>query len=149
MQLRDLSRGEDGSPFHRCLLSVNNLQAFTYVYKAAIDVDGPLWHGEVTGLPFFGPPFIHRGKWGTKSSVVIRDTKFTGTPRAFPWYSGAHVLEVRSPADGQFAEWRCVTTGAYGTSKPPVWYGMNPINATPSGMAAYVLNHAYITAALS
>jgi hypothetical protein len=149
IQLRDLSAGGAGSPYHRCLLSAKNVQAFTYTYKAAVDVDGPLWHGDVDGLPFFGPQFVHRGTWGPKTSVVVRDTKFTGTPREFGWYSGAHVLDVRSPADGQFSEWRCVTTGAYGTPKPPAWYGMNPINASPNGMAAYVLNHAYITAALS
>ena len=39
-----------GGEFNRCWLSIDNLQAYTNSYFAAIDVDGPLWHGEVKGV---------------------------------------------------------------------------------------------------
>ena len=92
---------------------------YTNRLLAAVDVDGPLWHGEVRGVALGGPQFNHRQKWGTKTNVVIRDTKYVAPPRQYLWYTGAHVLEVRSPADGQFAEWRCMATGTYGTPNPP------------------------------
>jgi hypothetical protein len=56
---------------------------------------------------------------------------------------------VASPVDGQFVEWRCVTTGTYGTPTPPTWAGLNPISASRNPLAAYVLNHAYMTVILS
>ena len=137
-----------GGEFNRCWLSVENLQAYTYNYFAAIDIDGPLWHGEVKGVALGGPPFYHRQLWGSKTNVIVRDTKYTAPPRQFFWYSGAHVLEVRSPADGQFAEWRCVVSGTYGTPSPPSWVGLNPLSVTTNGLAAYVLNRGYMTAVL-
>ena len=146
VMLKDM--GPESSEFHKCWLSAENIQAYTNTYRAAIDVDGPLWHGDVKGVALNGPPINHRGKWGTTTHVAIRDTKFTAPPRQFLWYSGAHVLEVRSPADGQFAEWRCLATGTYGTPTPPQWVGINPLQLTPNGLAAYVLNHYYITVSL-
>ena len=140
--------GVNGPNFNRCWLSVENLQAYTNTYLAAIDVDGPLWHGEVTGVALNGPPINHRERWGTTTTVAIRDTKNTAPPRQYLWYSGAHVLEVRSPADGQFAEWRCMATGAYGTPTPPQWVGINPLQLTANGLAGYVLNQYYITISL-
>jgi hypothetical protein len=133
----------------RCWLSVDNMQANTNFYQAAVDLDGPLWYGEVRGVALTGPQIYHRQKWGTAANVLIRDTKYVAPPRAYLWYSGAHALEVRSPADGQFREWRCLATGQYGTPNPPSWAGLTPLSASPNALAAYVLNHAYVTAALS
>jgi hypothetical protein len=133
---------------NHCWLSVENLQAYSIYYLAAIDVDGPLWQGEVRGLGSIGPPFNHRQKYGTKTGIVIRETKFVAPPRRYTWYDGAHALEVRSPSDGQFAEWRCVATGTYGTPNPPLWAGLNPLSASPNALACYVQNHAFMTAAL-
>ncbi len=132
-----------------CCLIVENMQAYADDYQAAIDVDGPLWYGSVDALPLRGKPFLHRQKWGPTSNIVMRDPKFTAPPNTFAWYAGSHVLEVRSPADGQFTEWRCVRGGTYGTSTPPVWLGLDPLTVSPNGLAAYVLNNAYATAALS
>ena len=147
VMLKDL--GTLGGSYNRCWLSVNNLQAFTNDYLAAIDVDGPLWHGEVRGVALGGPQFNHRQKYGTNTNIIIRDTKYVAPPRKYPWYAGAHALEVRSPADGQFSEWRCVASGSYGTANPPKWIGLNPLSLSTNGLAAYILNYAFITATLS
>lgn len=147
VMLKDYSNND--TVFHRCWVSIDNLQAYTDNYLAAIDVDGPRWHGEMKGVALVGPEFNHRKKWGSATNVIVRDTKYVAPPRIYPWYSGAHVLEVRSPADGQFSEWRCVGSGSYGTANPPSWYGMNPFTVSQNGLAAYLLNHAYITAMLS
>ena len=130
-------------------ISVENLQAFTDQYLAAIDVDGPLWHGEVCGVGILGPLFNHRQKWGTTTHVVMREPRFLAPPRQFAWYNGAHILEVRCPVDGQFTEWRCVGSGTYGTSVPPTWVGLHLLKVSPNGLAGYVLNLGYITVALS
>ena len=39
-------------------------------------------------------------------------------------------------------------TGSYGTSNPPAWLGLNPLVISSNGLAAYVLNHAYMTVSL-
>jgi len=147
VMLKDFSNND--TVFHRCWVSIENLQAYTDTYLAAVDVDGPRWHGEMNGIALIGPQFNHRQKWGTSTNVVIRDTRYTAPPRIFSWYSGAHVLDVRSPVDGQFTEWRCVGSGGYGTASPPAWYGLNPLSVTQNGLASYLMNHAYITATLS
>jgi hypothetical protein len=147
IQLKDTAKGNP--LINRGWLSVDNFQAFTNDYLAFIDVDGPLWHGEVMGVALNGPQFNHRQKWGTNTNIVIRDSKYTGPPRAFLWYNGAHLLQVRSPAAGQFTEWRCVATGRYGTPNPPTWAGLNPLPTSANSLAAYVLNHAYMTVNLS
>jgi hypothetical protein len=138
----------EGGDFHKCYLSVENMQVYSGPYLSAIDVDGPLWCGEVSGVALTGPPINHRRTFGTTTRVVIREIKYVAPPRVFLWYYGAHVLEVRSPADGQFSEWRCVGTGSYGTSNPPAWLGLNPLVISSNGLAAYVLNHAYMTVSL-
>ena len=147
VMLKDMSRS--GPAFNNAWLSIENLQAYTNTYLATIDVDGPLWHGEMTGVALYGPPFNHRQKWGTNTNIIIRDTKYVAPPRINSWYNGAHVMEVRSPADGQYTEWRCVGSGTYGTLNPPVWLGLSPLNISTNGLAAYVLNHYYFTASLS
>lgn len=148
VMLRDLSPKSD--LFNSCWLSVENLQTYTGIFSAAVDVDGPLWQGEVRGLANANTtPLNHRQKWGSNTGVIVRDTKYAAPPRSRSWYSGAHVLEVRSPVDGQFVEWRCVGSGTYGTATPPLWVGLNPISGSANGLAAYVLHHNYLTAALS
>ena len=87
VMLKDM--GLDGAEYHKCWLSVENLQAYTNSYIAAVDVDGPLWGGEVKGVALNGPQFKHRAKWGTTTRVLVRDTKYVGPPRQFLWYSGA------------------------------------------------------------
>ena len=146
VMLKDVSRL--GGEFNRCWFSVENLQAYTRDYFAAIDIDGPLWHGEVKGVALIGPPFYHRQLWGSKTNLIVRDTKYVAPPRQYLWYRGAHVLDVCSPVDGQFTQWRCVATGTYGTSNPPTWVGLNPLPVTTNGVAAYMLNQSYITAAI-
>jgi hypothetical protein len=138
-----------GGEFNRCWIDVENLQAFTNTYLAVIDIEGPLWYGEVRGVALNGPQFNHRQVFGKNTNVVIRDTKYIGPPRQYLWYNGAHALEVRSPADGQFSQWRCVATGTYGTPTPPTWLGLNPISVSPNGLAAYAIFNGYMTAALS
>ena len=96
-----------------------------------------------------GPQFNHRQKWGTNTNILIRDTKYVAPPRTFLWYNGAHALEVRSPVDNQFSEWRCVATGTYGTPTPPQWVGLNPLCLTTNGMAAYIMEQTYITVSLN
>lgn len=148
VQLKDGDRPLRGFS-NPCNLIIENLQAYADDYQAAIDVDGPNWFGTVEGLPLRGQPFLHRQKWGTKSNVVIRDVKYTAPPNTFAWYAGSHALEVRSPADGQFTEWRCVGSGSCGTNNPPTWLGLAPLNVRPTGLAAYALNSVYVTVALS
>jgi hypothetical protein len=138
-----------GGEYNRCWLSMENVQAFTNTYLAAVDVDGPLWHGEVKGVALSGPQFNHRQKWGTNTNIIIRDTKYIAPPRTSSWYSGAHAFEVRTPCDNQFSEWRCVASGTYGTATPPQWAGLNPLCLTASGLAAYVFSHCYVKVSLN
>jgi hypothetical protein len=138
-----------GGEFNRCWLSMENVQAFTNSYLAAVDVDGPLWYGEVKGIALSGPQFNHRQVFGKNTNIIIRDQKFIAPPRTFSWYNGAHALEVRTPVDNQYSEWRCVASGAYGTSTPPQWVGLNPLCLTATGLAAYILSHCYVKASLN
>ena len=147
VQLKDTSPENTG--LHKCWLVVDNLQAYANDYQAAFDVDGPLWYGEVKGVALEGPRLIHRQKWGAKTNLAVFESKYVAPPRTFPWYGGAHVLHVSSPVEGQFAEWRSVDSGTYGTSTPPTWAGLNPVSASRNGLAVYVLNHAYMNANLS
>jgi Pectate lyase superfamily protein len=133
-----------------CRLVVDNLQCTDTTYRALVDVDGPLWYGDVYGGdPQQGTRFVDQGTWGSNANVLVHETLFVAPPRTLYWYRGAHVLEVRSPAEGQYAEWRCTATGEYGTSTPPVWAGLNPVCGSSNSLAAYVLNHAYMTAAIN
>jgi hypothetical protein len=68
VMLKDVS--QLGGEFNRCWISVENLQAYTYDYFAAIDIGGPLWHGEVKGVALGGPPFHHRQLWGSKTKKL-------------------------------------------------------------------------------
>jgi hypothetical protein len=147
VQLKDNSNVE--SFFHKCWLSVDNLQAYTATYLAAFDVDGPLWHGEVRGVSLGGTRLYHRQKWGTNTNLAIYEPKYVAPPRELSWYNGAPILQVRSPAESQYSEWRCLATGTYGTPTPPTWVGLTPISAYKNGLAAYVLNTGYMTVALS
>lgn len=147
VQLKDTSPENPG--LHKCWLKVDNLQAYTNDYLGAFDVDGPLWYGEVKGVALDGPRLHHRQKWGAKTNLAIFESKYVAPPRVLPWYGGAHILHVPSPAEGQFAEWRSVDSGAYGTPIPPTWAGLNPVSVSKNGLAGYVLNHAYMTANLS
>ena len=148
VMLRDGSASPD--PNHLpCWLVVDNLQSGDTSFRSLIDVDGPLWRGDVKGGDLRVTRLTHEGTWGNTTNVVVRDTAFTAPPRTLHWYNGAHVLEVRSPAAGQYAEWRCTATGDYGTPTPPVWAGLNPVSSVTNALACYVLNHAYLTAALN
>ncbi len=138
-----------GGTLHRAYLNINNLAIYSLVYKSVIEVDGPLWHGDVTGLGHDGPPFYHEQLWGTKTNVVMHETRFVGPPREYLWYEGAHHLDVRNPADGQYTEWRCVATGTYGTATPPTWQGLTPLAVAPNAIAGYMTNCGYMTGALS
>ena len=161
LKLKDINLGTIGNAalitlrdgltwFPEAYLSVDNLQAYTNQFRTALDLEGPKWRGEIKGLAIGDAPRVsHTHKYGDGSNVVIRETGFKAPPRKNAWCSGAHSFEVRVPADGQFAEWRCLASGAYGTATPPVWVGLNPMNVSAGSMAGYVLNHAYITATLS
>ncbi len=131
-------------------LDVNNIQTIGSDYTSIVELDGPSVTGEVSGVfPPNGPQFKHLETKGAGSSLVVRSMTLKAPPRIFSWYAGAHVLDCRTGVDGQFTQFRCVSSGAYGTPTPPTWAGLNPQQKTPSSLAGYVLNHAYITAALS
>ncbi|GAC1463639.1 MAG: hypothetical protein NVSMB9_01310 [Isosphaeraceae bacterium] len=146
VMLRDLYREH---ALREGWISIENMSAYTDDYRCVIDVDGSMWHGEIKNIALNGTRTIHRQKWGTKTNIVMRETKFIAPPRSRFWYPGAHALEVRSPADGQYTEWRCTAAGTYGTAGPPEWAGLNPISVMKNGIAVYVLNHCYITASIS
>src|SRR5262249_16957494 len=102
--------------WHKAWLSIDNLTAWDNRYLAVIDVNGPLWSGELKGVGLSGQRLNHRQKFGNTTRVLIHELGFIGPPRELYWYMGAHALDVRSPVEGQYAEWRCVATGKYGTS---------------------------------
>jgi hypothetical protein len=136
--------------FPKGTLMVDNLQAYTDQFRAVIDVDGPNWYGEVKNLAVGeAPRIVEEASFGPTCNIVIRETRYKAPPRSHLWYAGAHIFEVRSPADGQFSEWRCVASGTYGTANPPLWAGMNPLSSGASSIAGYILTHGYITASLS
>ena len=55
-------------------ISVDNLQSFTKKVGAVVDVDSPLWRGEIKGVAVGEGERIHyRGKAGTVSRIVIRE----------------------------------------------------------------------------
>jgi hypothetical protein len=147
IMLKDV--GVEGPAFSPAWLSVDNLQAYTDTYLAVLDVDGPLWHGEIRGVALKGPPINHRQKWGMYTNIIIRDTKFSGPPNQYGWYNGTHVLEVRSPVDGQPTEYRCVRSGIYGTSNPPHWCGLNPLPITANGLFGVCRVNQYMTGSLT
>ena len=143
---------KDHEPFFSTsILVVDNLQANTGDFIAALDLDGPGWYGEIKNLVGIGqsPRIIHRAKYGDVANVVIREAKFKAPPRSSNWHAGAHVLDVPAPSDGQYSEWRCVSGGTYGTAVPPNWAGLSPLNVGLGSLAGYVLNQGYISAALS
>ena len=65
----------DASPnCPRAYLSVDNLQAMSKKVAAAVDVDGPIWRGEIRGLMVGdGPNIRYRGKPGTSSKIVVHE----------------------------------------------------------------------------
>ena len=136
--------------YQRAWASIRNVQTFGGSPAAYLTVDGPLWNGEVSGLPDTpGPRIAHLGTWGSTTGMAICDTKFAGPPRQDYWYKGVHILDIRSSADGQYTQWRCVATGQYGTSTPPVWAGVSPAASSLSALAASITNHAYITCSIA
>lgn len=147
VRLRDTAPEHPG--LHKGDCRIDNLQIGTSIHSGIVEVEGPLWHGEVNGKALTGKRFTHKQVYGTTTNVTVRETAFVAPPRDSGWYAGAHVLEVRSPADGQYAEWRCVGTGQYGTPTPPAWAGLNPVPASPSGLAAYVSDCGYMGVTLS
>ncbi len=130
-------------------LYVQNLQTYSPNFTAMVDVDGPLWHGEVDGMTVSGTPLKHRQLWGKNTNVTIHDSRYVGVPRAYSWYPGAHVHDVGSPVDGQFTQWRCIGSGTYGTSTPPTFVGLNPILVNPNAIAGYLANHCYATCTMT
>jgi hypothetical protein len=68
-------------------------------------------------------------------------------PRLGAFWAGKH--EVHSPPlPGQYAEWRCVVSGDYGSAQPPVWTGLYP-NVVPgsNSVAAYSMSHVGVAGA--
>ncbi len=115
-----------------------------------IDIDGSRCFGEVKGAPnFSGVRLVHEGTFGTDCNIVIQESGYTGPPRTSSWYPGAHSLENRRPADGQYIEWRCIKAGVFGTPIPPTFVGTSPSQLSPDCLASYVLNHMYISVELN
>ncbi len=148
LRLKDVLAPHNGA-INPGSLYVSNLQVFALDFEALVEVDGPSWHGEVRGLGHDGPRIKHEQLWGDRTGIRLYETEFVGPPRRFSWYCGAHVLDVSSPADGQYSQWQCVATGAYGTATPPKWSGRNPFQANQNAIASYVTNHIYMTADLT
>lgn len=114
-------------------------------YKSLVDTRSKNWTGTMKGIqcdPVF-PPITNDP--GCGGAVSIHDS-MTGSPRAGRWETGSHVLEVRSPAPGQFSRWRCASGGEYGTSTPPKWHGFEPLDDGGNALAAYVCGHSCWTA---
>jgi hypothetical protein len=137
--------------FTKATLIVENLQTYTDTFKAVLDVDGPSWSGEIKRLGGIreAPRIDFHPTLGPECHVVIREHHYKAPPRTNQWVVGAHILDVPSPVDGQFTEWRCISTGIFGTAVPPEWSGINPVASKNTKLAAYVLNHGFITATLS
>lgn len=61
-------------------------------------------------------------------------------PRTGAAYAGMHISKCR-PLPGQFAEWRCLSSGVYGSANPPQWLGQYPNVAPGSNQcAAYAIS---------
>ena len=119
-------------------------------YDVFLQLDGPRWYGDVQSCRITGPRLKHTGRFGTAANVLIREVwAMPGPPKSLAWVAGGHELTVTNAADGQFTVWRCVGSGAYGTSVPPVWAGANPIRSGPSVMAGYVTDHCFVTGTLT
>ena len=58
IQLKDT--GTQSAQLFPCWLNVDNIQAYTTEYLAAVDVDGPLWRGKFNGVGLTGPRLYHR-----------------------------------------------------------------------------------------
>ena len=136
--------------FQPATLIADNFLIYGSTFGSVVEVDGPSWRGEVRNLAAAEDNSRVRnlGTFGTETGVIVRDRR-KAPPRTRPWVAGGHVLDVPAPTDGQFAEWRCVAGGAYGTPTPPVWSGLHPLASRPGALAGYVVNHGYITVALS
>jgi hypothetical protein len=127
------------------VFSLDNLTLIGDEYAALVQVEGQSWRGEVSTVTM-DPVYPQVLNMGAGRGVVSRDNRLTGPPRSTRWTAGAHVLDVMSPVDGQFSQWRCPASGEYGTPTPPTWQGFEPLDAGANGLAAYVQGHSYWTA---
>jgi len=106
------------------------------------------WRTEQSGRGEFknmglgqSPNLIQLGTYASGNPFKFRDLTYTAPPHGGSWYAGPHRLEVPTPVDAQFQEWRCARTGTYGTQTPPVWKGLNRSRATSQSLASYALDH--------
>jgi hypothetical protein len=139
IELDDMSTAEHWAPAR---LILDNFGCFTDDASALVQVDGPRWSSDVRSAAVgIIPNLVHTGRHGNGTRMKFREPLYTAPPRWGSWYAGAHALEVPAPADGQFTEWRCAATGTYGTSNPPRWKGLQPIQISPMSLSAYVVDH--------
>jgi hypothetical protein len=110
---------------------------------AFVQTNGAYWSGtfSATDTSPVNGQLPHLAATGAKPPLRFNDNTYPAPPHGGSWYAGPHRLTVPIPADGQYTEWRCSKTGTYGTSTPPLWVGLNAIQATPQSLATYAMDH--------
>lgn len=130
-----------GSGLPQATFRLQDLILYGQDYATIVQTDSPTWTGEVRADLDIECPYVQT--IGSGRNVVSRHGHFVGPPRYSSWTKGAHVLDVPWPGDGQFTQWRCASTGTYGTSTPPAWSGLAPLDVSGDALAAYLYDHSY------
>lgn len=103
-------------------------------HRSTIRVEDPKWSikltDAMTNVGLHGA--IHDVSAGCVASIEHMDVG-TLPPRWGRFYAGKHEVKCSPPAGG-YAEWRCVSSGFYGTPTIPVWQGFYP-NLVPNSNA--------------
>ncbi len=118
---------------------------------ALIDVDGPSWYGEVrnTGGDF-GSDVVNQGTFPGRPRVHVLSPGSKLPPKYGQSLAGCSRIPNNGWIDGQYSELRVAADGIWGSTTPPQWVGLNPIQAVPnSSIAAYAIDHTTIAATLS
>jgi hypothetical protein len=69
VRLRDT--GHAGGSLARGYVAIDNLQAQTSTYTSAVEIDGPLWRGYVSGGAITGTQLVNLQTWGSATNVVF------------------------------------------------------------------------------
>jgi hypothetical protein len=124
------------------IITADNAIPWLNSVSSYVLANGTKWTGEFKNMGLGqSPHLIQLGTYASGNPFKFRDLTYTAPPHGGSWYAGPHRLEVPTPVDAQFQEWRCAQTGTYGTQTPPVWKGVNPIQATSQSLASYALDH--------
>jgi hypothetical protein len=139
IELRDVGNSIN---YRTAELVVENLSGIVDA-SALIQGDGRGWHFDVTApgpQPDQVQDVISLGTFGRLGGIVR--TRSRSPLRSGTATAGTSVTEVPAPEDGQFARFRAVKDGTWGTATPPAYVGQGATQLDPNAsLAAYPVGH--------